>query len=107
MKPPKRANHRLPAHREAAILHILTSGEKYGLEIRQEYERATAERMPLGSLYTTLDRMVAKRFIRSRYGASQHARGGNQRKYYHLLGVGADALSRYTDRLRTVPALTT
>ena len=83
----------LANQREAVILAALLHGERFGLEIRDQVESRTNQPMPLGSLYTTLDRMEAKGFIRSRLGESSHERGGNRRRYFELTAVGRDALN--------------
>ncbi len=79
---------KMPTHREVIILGILTPGERYGREIRVEYERDAGRSMPLGSLYVTLDRMEKAGFVKSRIGESGHHRGGNRRKYFELTGHG-------------------
>lgn len=84
-----------PTTREAVLLQLLINGEKYGRELRDAYERETGKRMPLGSLYVTLDRMEDKGFLKSRMGDSVAARGGNRRKYYRIQANGHAALADY------------
>lgn len=91
----KRKEQQLPNHREAVLLSCLINGEKYGRELRTEYEERCGRAIPLGSLYTTLDRMEDKGFLKSRFGESVHERGGNRRKYYRITGHGAAALDAY------------
>jgi len=86
---------RLPTNREAAFLGLLIGGEKYGRKIRDDFEREFRQMMPLGSLYTTLERMVKKGFLRSRLGESMHERGGYRRKFYKITAPGEDALHAY------------
>ena len=86
---------KLLSHRQAVILSILINGEKYGREIRNEYERHTGRIMPLGSLYTTLSRMEEYGFIESRLGESTDERGGNRRKYFKITGTGERAISAF------------
>lgn len=81
--------------REVTILTILSQGERYGREIREEYEARTGEPLPLGSLYVTLDRMEEKGYLRSRMGESTHSRGGNRRKYYRVAADGHRALDAW------------
>lgn len=83
----------IPNQREAILMAILLHGEKYGREIRSTFERRTGQSMPLGSLYTTLDRMEDKGFLRSRIGEAGSDRGGNRRKYYKLTGLGLSSLN--------------
>lgn len=84
-----------PTTREAVLLQALINGDKYGRELRDAYEKQTGKRMPLGSLYVTLDRMEVKGFLASRLGESVSSRGGNRRKYYRIQASGHVALSDY------------
>ncbi|MCG8406764.1 MAG: PadR family transcriptional regulator [Phycisphaerales bacterium] len=79
--------------REAVLLQILVNGEKYGLEIRDEYKKRTGRDLPLGSMYPTLDIMIDKGFVKSRQGESSHERGGNRRRYYQITAPGRRALN--------------
>lgn len=83
-----------PTNREAVLLACLINGEKYGRELRNEYEARTGQAMPLGSLYTTLDRMVGKGFLTSYVGESTPGRRGNRRTYYRVLAPGIRALDQ-------------
>lgn len=85
----------LPTRREAMILQVLIPQDQYGLEIRSEVAKHEGKRMPLGSLYTTLDRMVDKGVLRSRFAESSHLRGGNRRKYFAITAKGRRALDAY------------
>jgi len=89
------AKERLPSQRQAVILSILINGEKYGREIRNEYERRTGRKMPLGSLYTTLNRMESYGFVKSHTGESTHERGGNRRKYFKITATGERAFDAH------------
>lgn len=93
---------KLPSQREAVILSILINGEKYGREIRDEYETRTRMRMPLGSLYTTLSRIEAYGFITSWMGESTHERGGNRRKYFEIKAKGHMALHNFEALINNV-----
>lgn len=79
--------------REAILLSILINGEKYGLEIRDEYEKRTRKKLSLGSLYPTMETMVAKGYVRSRRGSETHERGGNARRYYSVTAGGHRAMN--------------
>ena len=88
---------RLPSHREVEILGILIHGRKYGREIREEYQRRTGRTFPLGSLYTTLDRMEAKGLLKSQMGDASSERGGNRRRYFKLTAPGTRAFNAATE----------
>ncbi|NOT01907.1 MAG: helix-turn-helix transcriptional regulator [Phycisphaerales bacterium] len=81
--------------REAELLAITINGERYGRDIRNQYEQRTDRKLPLGSLYVTLDRMEDKGYLTSRMGESAHNRGGYRRKYYKITGAGQRALNAY------------
>ena len=83
----------LPNQREEILLLILTHGEKYGRELRDLFHERTKREMPLGSLYTTLDRMEDKGFVAARMGESNPERGGNRRKFYKITAPGLKALN--------------
>jgi PadR family transcriptional regulator PadR len=96
----------VPNQRESVILAFLLYGEAYGREIRSSFERRTGQAMPLGSLYTTLDRMEEKGFVRSRVGEANPERGGNRRKYYKITATGTTALNNvleWTGAVQGVP----
>jgi len=90
---------KMPSQREAAILSILINGEKYGREIRNEYEERTGRQLPLGALYVTLGRMESGGLVASRMGESVHERGGNRRKYFKMTGLGERALALFEDHV--------
>jgi DNA-binding PadR family transcriptional regulator len=84
--------------REALLLATLSNGEKYGRAVRDEYESRARQKLPLGSLYTTLARMEEKGLIRSRSEESSAGRGGNRRTYYRITAPGQKALAAYVER---------
>lgn len=81
-----------PNLREAVILSILVNGEKYGLQLRDEFKKRTGQDLPLGSLYPTMDKLIDKGFVKGRTGNSEHVRGGNARRYYRITADGHQAL---------------
>ena len=85
--------------RELKILSILLHGELFGRQIRMEYEKRTKSSMPIGSLYTTLDRMEAKGFIKSREGEPNPEYGGNRRRFYKLTASGSRKLDEIAAQL--------
>ena len=61
----------------------------HGAEIIGEIEERTGKTVAPGALYTVLDRLEAKGFVRSWIGDSTPERGGRRRKVYELLPAGA------------------
>ena len=90
-----------PNEREAVILAVLIHGSRYGREIRDEYEKRSDRKMPLGSLYTTLSRMERKGFLRSKYTTATEVRGGNRRRNFELTADGERAYQSYEDWVTT------
>ena len=48
--------------------------------------------LSISAVYTTLERLEQKRFVRSRIGEPTAERGGRRRKHFELLPAGARAL---------------
>src|SRR5262245_28748243 len=81
-----------PLPREAVILGILLNGERFGREIRDEYEKRTEDAMPVGSLYTTLERMEEYGFVTSSEGELTEERNSHRRRYFRLTALGWRAI---------------
>ena len=77
----------------AVLLACLTTGEKYGLELREAYEKSGVA-MPVGSLYTTLYRMVQAGLVKARYG-DPGPLGGKCRRYFRITPNGIAALKGF------------
>lgn len=80
-----------------AIVHL--GDDAYGVTIRQEIERRTDREVAIGALYTSLDRLERKGFVRSTMSEPVAARGGRSRRYFRLRPAGASALRQSRDRL--------
>jgi DNA-binding PadR family transcriptional regulator len=66
--------------------------DAYGMTVRQEIESRTGRAISLGAVYTTLDRLERKGFIRHRIGQPTAVRGGRRKKLYRLDPAGARVL---------------
>jgi PadR family transcriptional regulator, regulatory protein PadR len=79
----------LGSFEEQVMLAIVrTADEAYGMVVRRELERVTGRDVTIGAVYATLDRLEAKRLVRSiRSGA-----GGASRRVFALTRRGAEAL---------------
>jgi PadR family transcriptional regulator PadR len=62
--------------------------DAYGAAIRQEIEDATGRRCSLGAIYTTLDRLEAKGFIKTRTGNPTPQRGGRAKRMVRVTAHG-------------------
>lgn len=67
--------------------------DAYGLTIHDQVEALTASYriVSLGSIYTTLDRLERKGYVRSWYGGRTEARGGRSKRYFELTAEGSAA----------------
>ena len=65
--------------------------DAYGAAIRQEIENATRHRCSIGALYTTLDRLEAKGFIKTRMGDPTPQRGGRPKRMVRITAKGIQA----------------
>ena len=63
----------------------------YGAAIRQEIETATGGRCSIGALYTTLDRLESKGFLKTWMGDPTPQRGGRPKRMVRITPKGVQA----------------
>jgi PadR family transcriptional regulator, regulatory protein PadR len=87
---------------EIVLLAILRlKQDAYGVRIRQEIENETSRSTSIGSIYTTLERLEAKGYVKSQHGEVTPERGGRAKRYFKIQGAGAEALNQaMIDRTR-------
>jgi PadR family transcriptional regulator, regulatory protein PadR len=79
---------------EIVLLAILNLGTNaYGVTIRQKVEEVTGRSTSIGAIYTTLERLEDKGFIKSRQGEATPERGGRAKRYFDIQGAGSQALT--------------
>jgi PadR family transcriptional regulator, regulatory protein PadR len=80
----------LGSFEEQVMLAIVrTSDEAYGMAVWRELERVTGREVTIGAVYATLDRLEAKRLVRSiRAGTA-----GASRRVFAVTRGGAEALA--------------
>lgn len=83
-----------------AVLRL--KGEAYGVPIRAEIAERTGREPSAGALYTTLERLEKKGFLRSRTGEPTPQRGGRAKRYYNLTASGIAAIARAQRALRNM-----
>jgi len=64
----------------------------YAVPIRAALERRLGRSVVRGALYTTLTRLEAKGYLRSRMGDPSPVRGGRAKRFYSVTAAGAEAL---------------
>jgi DNA-binding PadR family transcriptional regulator len=83
-----------------AIAHLSQAGDDvYGVTIRQLIESRTDRSVPVGALYTALDRLERKGFVSSRMGDPTPERGGRAKRHFVLRSAGVAALERSREYL--------
>jgi PadR family transcriptional regulator, regulatory protein PadR len=81
-----------------AVLHL--GDAAYAVSIRQELATRAGRQIARGALYTTLERLEAKGYLRSRLGDPTPERGGRSRRYYSVSARGVATLRKSCDALR-------
>ena len=76
-----------------AAIHL--DEDAYGAAIRREIEAATERRCSIGALYTTLDRLETKGFVKTWMGDSTPQRGGRAKRMVRVTAKGVRAASAF------------
>jgi PadR family transcriptional regulator, regulatory protein PadR len=78
---------------EQAVLVTLVRlhGNAYGVPIHRKLSERGKE-VAIGAVYTTLDRLEEKGFVRSRRGDPTPERGGRAKRYFEITAAGQRAL---------------
>ena len=69
--------------------------DAYGAAIRREIEDATGNPCSIGALYTTLDRLQAKGFVKTWTGDSTPQRGGRAKRMVSVTTKGTQAAKAF------------
>ncbi len=69
-------------------------GDAYGMTVRREIEERTGREITIGAVYSTLDRLETKGYLRSRLGDSADGRRGRARRHFRVMPSGVGALAR-------------
>jgi DNA-binding PadR family transcriptional regulator len=95
---------------EWALLAIVAlDGEAYGVSIHDKLQRAGME-ASLGAIYTSLERLEEKGFVRSGLGDASPSRGGRRKRLFRVTASGKQALAATQEirgRLWTLEARST
>jgi PadR family transcriptional regulator, regulatory protein PadR len=78
---------------QMVLLAILRVGaDAYAIPVREEIETRTGRRVARGALYTALERLEAKRCVRSHLSDPLPERGGRARRCFSVTPAGLSAL---------------
>jgi PadR family transcriptional regulator, regulatory protein PadR len=73
----------------AAVIGLPEGG--YGIEIGDRIKRQARKDVSLGALYTALDRLEQRGFLRSKWGEPTAERGGRRKRYFSVTARGERA----------------
>ena len=77
----------------------------YGVTIRRAIAERAGREVSYGALYTTLDRMEAKGYVKSRLGEPTQVRGGRAKKYFQIEAPGIEALNKTRETIANMGGL--
>ena len=72
----------------------------YGMTVRREIEERTGRNISIGAVYTTLERLEAKGYVRSAVGEPTAERGGRAKRLFQIEADGQSALRTSQDAIR-------
>lgn len=84
----------LPAFEQLVLLAVLSleSDEAYGMNIRRVLRDQAGRNVSVPTVYSALDRLESKGFVRSRLGDVTPERGGRAKKLFRVERAGIRAL---------------
>ncbi len=74
----------------------------YGAAIREEIEATTDRRCSLGALYTTIDRLEKKGFLKTWMGEATAQRGGRAKRMVRVTSQGQRAAKEFYEVIARV-----
>ena len=79
---------------QVVLLAVARLDDAYGMTVRREIEHQTSRDVSIGSVYITLDRLLAKGYVAERPGDPTPTRGGRTRRVFTLTKAGAAVLEK-------------
>jgi PadR family transcriptional regulator, regulatory protein PadR len=76
----------------AVLLAILQTDDAYAVPVRAVLEERTGRAIARGALYTALERLETKGYLKSRMADPTDERGGKPRRYFTVTALGLRAL---------------
>jgi len=95
--------HYLGEFEHLVLLSLLRLDDRaYGVTVRQDISTQTGRDVSVGAIYTTLDRLEAKGFVRSRLGEPTTERGGRAKRFFRVTAKGVRAVNSTHEALRSM-----
>ncbi len=96
----------LGSFEELVLLAVCGLGdEAYAPSIQRRIEEGAGRDASMGAIYTALDRLQQKGYLRSRLGSATPVKGGRRKRYYDVTGTGMSALSAANSIRRSLTSL--
>jgi PadR family transcriptional regulator, regulatory protein PadR len=73
----------------------------YGAAIREELSAATGRKCSIGALYTTIDRLESKGFLKTWMGEATAERGGRAKRMVRITPKGVQAAREFYETIAT------
>jgi PadR family transcriptional regulator PadR len=88
-------NDTLGTFEQAVLTSLMSLGENaYGATIHEKVEELVGGSKSIGSVYTTLDRLEEKGYVKSWFGDPTPERGGRAKRYFEITGAGQKVLNQ-------------
>src|SRR5258708_1229087 len=78
--------------------------QAYGVTIRQELEARTGRPVSIGAVYSSVNCLEAKGYVRSRFGDPTPERGGRSKRFFRVTKAGEAAVKRSYEATRRLVA---
>jgi PadR family transcriptional regulator, regulatory protein PadR len=79
--------------------------DAYGVTIRRDIAERTGSDVSFGAVYTTLERLERKGYVKSRVGEPTPERGGRAKKYFRIEAPGIRALNETREMVANMGGL--
>ena len=87
------SNNSLGEFEHIVLLTLIRLGDAaYGMSVRATIQELIKRDISIGAIYTTLERLQNKGYVKSRMGEATAKRGGRAKKYFSVTGKGRKAL---------------
>lgn len=73
---------------------VLLGENAYGATVHEKVEELAEGSRSIGSVYTTLDRLEKKGYVKSWFGDPTPERGGRAKRYFKITGAGQKVLQQ-------------
>jgi PadR family transcriptional regulator len=88
---------------QIVLLSVLRLNDRaYGVTVRQDIALRIDRDVSVGAIYTTLDRLEVKGYVRSRLGEPTTERGGRAKRFFRVTAKGIRAVNATREALQSM-----